>query len=151
MLRLTTITICTVERMYFMGKIFLDTGAWVALFVANDINHKRATAVFDAIKESKDLLYTSDYVLDETITTVLVRGNHKQSILAGQAILTSKIVKIVYVNPDYLRSTWDLYQKYNDKKFSFTDVSSLSIMKNLGITKAFAFDRELSQAGIELI
>jgi len=46
---------------------------------------------------------------------------------------------------------WELYQKYKDKKFSFTDVTSFSIMKDLNIKKAFAFDREFIQAGIELI
>ena len=134
-----------------MGKVFVDTSAWVALFVVNDINHKRAASTFENLKESKILLYTSDYVLDETITTIMARGSHKQSVLAGVALFTSDIIKIVHVAPDYLGPTWTLYQKYSDKKFSFTDVSSLVIMKDVGIAKAFAFDRELSQAGIELI
>ena len=129
----------------------MDTSAWVGLFVANDINHKRATSIFETLKESKALLYTSDYVLDETITTILARGSHKQSVLAGRALFTSDIIKIVHVSPDYLGPTWELYQKYTDKKFSFTDVSCLCIMEDLGITKAFAFDRELSQAGVSLI
>ena len=132
-------------------KIFVDTSAWVALFVANDIDHGRATAAFETLKKFKTLLYTSDYVVDETITTILARGSRKQSVLAGSALLTSAIIKIVHVAPDYLKPAWALYQKYTDKKFSFTDVSSLAIMKDMGMTKAFAFDRELSQAGIELI
>jgi len=35
--------------------------------------------------------------------------------------------------------------------FSFADVTSFAIMKNLDIGRAFAFDREFVQAGIELI
>ena len=134
-----------------MEKVFVDTSAWVALFVANDIHHKRATAIYGTLQDHKSLLYTSDYVVDETITTILARGGHKQSVLAGQALFASNIVKIVPVTPTYLDATWALYQKYTDKKLSFTDVSSLSIMKEMGIPKAFAFDRELSQTGIELI
>ena len=134
-----------------MEKVFVDTSGWVALFVENDQNHKKAVSIFEEIKSSKVPIYTSDYCIDETITTILARGNHKQSVLAGEALFTSKVIKIVHVCPDYLQAAWELYQKYKDKRFSFTDVTSFVIMKNLNIKKAFAFDREFIQAGIELI
>ena len=134
-----------------MEKVFVDTSGWVALFVSNDRDHKRAAAIFEELKQSKVSIYTSDYVIDETITTILTRGNHKQSVFAGKALLTSKIIKIVHVSPDYFQSAWELYQKYKDKQFSFTDVTSFSIMKDINIDRAFAFDREFTQAGIELI
>ncbi|MEK7849448.1 MAG: PIN domain-containing protein [Candidatus Omnitrophota bacterium] len=134
-----------------MEKVFVDTSGWVALFAENDQNHKKAVSIFEEIKYSKVPIYTSDYCIDETITTILARGSHKQSVLAGEALFTSKIIKIVHVYPDYLQTAWELYQKYKDKKFSFTDVTSFVIMKDLNIKKAFAFDREFVQAGIELI
>lgn len=134
-----------------MEKVFVDTSGWVALFVENDQNHKKAVSIFEEIKNSKVPIYTSDYCIDETITTILARGSHKQSVLAGEALFTSKIIKIVHVCPDYLQAAWELYQKYKDKMFSFTDVTSFAIMKDLNMKKAFAFDREFVQAGIELI
>lgn len=134
-----------------MEKVFVDTSGWVALFVENDQNHKKAVSIFEEIKNSKVPIYTSDYCIDETITTILARGSHKQSVLAGEALFTSKIIKIVHVCPDYLQAAWELYQKYKDKMFSFTDVTSFAIMKGLNMKKAFAFDREFVQAGIELI
>ena len=134
-----------------MEKVFVDTSGWVALFVENDKNHKKAVSIFEEITSLKALIYTSDYCIDETITTILARGSHKQSVLAGEALFTSKIIKIVHVCPDYFQSAWELYQKYKDKRFSFTDVASFVIMKDFDIRKAFAFDREFVQAGIELI
>jgi len=134
-----------------MEKVFVDTSGWVALFVENDQNHKKAVSIFEEIKNSKVPIYTSDYCIDETITTILARGSHKQSVLAGEALFTSKIIKIIHVYPDYLQAAWELYQKYKDKMFSFTDVTSFAIMKDLNMKKAFAFDREFVQAGIELI
>jgi len=134
-----------------MEKIFVDTSGWVALFVENDKNHQKAVSIFEEIKASKVPIYTSDYCVDETITTILARGSHRQSVLAGEALFTSKIIKIVHICPDYLGAAWGLYQKYKDKMFSFTDVTSFAIMKDLNIKKAFAFDREFIQAGIELI
>ena len=134
-----------------MEKVFVDTSGWVALFVDNDKYHRRAVSTLEEIKNSKALIYTSDYVIDETITTILVRGSHKQSVLAGEALFTSRIIKVVHVCPDYLQNAWELYRKYKDKMFSFTDVTSFVIMKSLGIGKALAFDREFIQAGVELM
>ncbi len=134
-----------------MEKIFVDTSGWVALFAANDKNHKKAASIFEEIKKIKSLIYTSDYCIDETITTIMVRGSHQQSVLAGEALFTSRIIKIIHICPDYLQTAWELYKKYKDKRFSFTDVSSFTIMKDMNVRKAFAFDREFIQAGIELI
>ena len=134
-----------------MEKVFADTSGWVALFVVNDKDHEKAVSIFEDLKQSKVPIYTSDYVIDETITTILTRGNHKQSVFAGEVLLTSKIVKIVHVSANYFQSAWEFYQKYRDKQFSFTDVTSFTIMKDLNINRAFAFDRDFRQAGIELI
>lgn len=129
----------------------MDTSGWVALFVENDQNHRKATSLFEKLKGSRAQIYTSDYVVDETITTILVRGNHRQSVLAGQVLMTSKILALVPVFPDHFQNSWNLYQKYADKEFSFTDVTSLTIMRELGIQSIFSFDRELLQAGVELV
>ena len=134
-----------------MEKIFVDTSGWVALFVESEENHKKAVALFEKIKNSKAQLYTSDYVIDETITTTLARGGHKLSVLAGQALFPSRIIKIISVCPDYLKPAWALYQKYDDKKFSFTDVTSFVIAKDNHIQKVFSFDSDFSKAGFELI
>lgn len=135
----------------FMEKIFIDTSGWVALFVGNDKNHKKASDILGRLQSAKALMYTSDYCIDETVTTILMRGSHHQSVTAGEALFTSKLIKIVYIAPDYLQKTWLLYKKYHDKKFSFTDVSSFVVMKELMIPKALSFDRHFLQAGIEVL
>ena len=38
-----------------------------------------------------------------------------------------------------------LFFQYRDKKLSFTDCTSFSIMKSLKLTRAFAFDRHFEQ------
>ncbi|MBI1870672.1 MAG: type II toxin-antitoxin system VapC family toxin [Chlamydiae bacterium] len=134
-----------------MGKIFVDTSAWVALFIENDHLHSRALPIFEKIYRTKTMLYTSDYVIDETLTTILVKGDHSKSVLAGKALFESNIMDIIYVAPNHFEGTWELYQKYKDKKFSFTDVSSFFIMKQLGINQAFSFDAHFQQTGFEML
>ena len=134
-----------------MEKIFVDTGGWVALFGANDEHHKSAVSIFETLKRSRALLYTSDYVINETLTVAKVRGNHAQSVIAGKALFESDVIKIIYVAPDHLQDSWQLYQKYKDKHLSFTDVTSLVITKTLTIKKIFGFDREFEKVGMELL
>ncbi|MBU1366910.1 MAG: PIN domain-containing protein [Candidatus Omnitrophota bacterium] len=134
-----------------MEKVFVDTSGWVALFVENDADHKKAVSIFEQLKEEKTLIHTSDYVIDETITTILVRGSHKQSVVAGSALFNSEIIKNIYVAPEYLESAWKLYQKYKDKEFSFTDVTSMAISKELNIKKAFSFDTDFQKMGFEVL
>ncbi len=134
-----------------MEKIFVDSSAFAALFLENDKDHKNALALFQKLKNSKTPLYTSDYIIDETLTLLLHRSGHKQSMAAGEAILSSDVIKIVSVYPDYFKPAWVLYKKYDDKKFSFTDVTSFTIIKDLNIKKAFSFDSDFKKAGIQLI
>ena len=74
-----------------------------------------------------------------------------QSVTAGKALFPSQIIKIVTVCPDYLKPAWELYQKYDDKKFSFTDVTSFIISKDLSTKKVFGFDSDFPKAGFELL
>ena len=134
-----------------MEKVFVDTGGWVALFGENDENHKMAVSLFEDFKKLKTLLYTSDYVIDETLTVAMARANHAQSVRIGKALFESAIVKIVHIAPEHLQGSWDLYQKYKDKHLSFTDATTLTVTKALGIKKIFSFDRELQRAGAELL
>lgn len=134
-----------------MEKVFVDTSAWVGLFVGNDKNHEKAVSIFEDLKQSKIPIYTSDYIIDETITTILGRTSRSQSVIAGESFFTSEIISKVNVSPEYFQRSWGLYKKYTDKEFSFTDATSFTIMKDLNIRKAFSFDEEFEQAGFEVL
>ena len=51
--------------------VFVDTGAWFALFVPSEANHAPVKAWLDA---STEPLLTTDYCIDETLTLLLKRG-----------------------------------------------------------------------------
>ena len=52
---------------------------------------------------------------------------------------------------DQFYAAWELFKKYDDKKFSFTDVTSFQITRELNIGKAFSYDWHFEQAGFERI
>jgi hypothetical protein len=41
----------------------------------------------------------------------------------------------------------NVFERYNDKEWSFTDCTSKVIMERLGVTHAFAFDRHFEEFG----
>ncbi len=54
--------------------IFIDTGLFLALYNAEDKYHQRSKELFkNALNGSLGRLYTSDYIIDEAITILLVR------------------------------------------------------------------------------
>lgn len=52
--------------------IFVDTGAWYARLVADDVDHAQAIAWF---RSPPDRVATSDYVVDELLTLLKARGD----------------------------------------------------------------------------
>lgn len=134
-----------------MERVFVDTSGWVALFIKNDSNHVNAVSSYERLRESGSLLYTSDYVIDETITTILSRAGKKKSIQVGEILFSTRLLTVLPITPQYFTDSWKIYKAYLDKNFSFTDATSLALMKKLGISRMIGFDQEFRRVGIELL
>ena len=132
-------------------NIFADTGAWIALADENDIKHKTAKEIYDLLKKKNVSLIITDYIFDETTTWLNYKVGHVIACDWGNKILNSHMVKMVKVKENHIVIAWDIFQKYNDQKFSFTDCVSFSIMKSMGINMAFAYDSHFSIMGFILI
>jgi predicted nucleic acid-binding protein len=61
--------------------IFVDTGAWFASVVPTDPMHAKLSAWLQANTQS---LITSDYVVDETLTLLRMRGERTRAIALGR-------------------------------------------------------------------
>ncbi len=130
-----------------MEKVFVDTSAWIALFIQKDQYHEEAKERFSLIQNRGDVLFTSDYIIDETITTILRHSSHAVSVRVGDALMQSELIKIIPVFEQYFPDTWIAYKKFKDKEFSFTDVSSFVVMNKLKIGNVFTFDSDFLKAG----
>ncbi|MGM0653112.1 MAG: type II toxin-antitoxin system VapC family toxin [Bacillota bacterium] len=128
-----------------MRKVFVDTGAWYALKNKNDPNHSAAVAFFRSLPEAGTICYTSDYIIDETITLTRVRlNNHQAASTLAQELLSEQAAKVIYTAPLYLPRALAIFKKFADQNFSFTDCTSFAIMENMKIEEALAFDHHFS-------
>ena len=121
---------------------FVDTSAWVALFITEDTRH---AAAVDWIQHNQERLISSDYVLDETLTLLKTRFNIQAAIRVGQSLRSQRPSKLVYSTPEDVETTWKIFQSHRDKGWSFTDCSTFALMRRLHIKTIFAFDRHFSQ------
>ena len=132
-------------------KIFIDTGAWVALENKRDIHYKEAITFRDEIKNKRYRLFTSNFVLDETYTLCLANLGYEKTIECARRIrkLRDKgLLHVIYVTEDIEESAWLIFERFNKDKFwSFTDCTSKAIMEMLGIKESFSFDRDFEQMG----
>ena len=124
--------------------IFVDTGAWFAAFVPNDADHAAADGWLEA---NTEILVTTDYVIDELLTLLKIRGEFQRARRLGVSLFAEEIAQITWVMPGDVRRAWDIFRRYRDKDWSFTDCVSRVVMQRLRIRVAFAFDDHFRQFG----
>ncbi|WP_295436341.1 PIN domain-containing protein [uncultured Thiodictyon sp.] len=124
--------------------IFVDTGAWFAAFVPTDADHTVARAWL--VRNQAPLL-TTDYVIDELLTLMRMRGENRRALRVGQSLFDQELAELHLVSPDDIHAAWGVYRQFSDKQWSFTDCVSKVVMVSRGIQTAFAFDAHFRQFG----
>lgn len=127
--------------------VFLDTGVFVAFHNTRDVNHARARELVEALVEGGfGTAYTSDYVFDEAVTVALVRtGSPENALAVGRMILgavTAPFLVILRVGDDAFREAWSLFARHAGRGLSFTDCTSIALMRTRGIESMVSFDAD---------
>lgn len=134
-----------------MEKLFVDTGAWCAIADSRDTNHLAALEYQKIVEKKKYRLVVTNYIWDELYTLLLSNVGYKKTIEFKQKLdklVNANILEVIWVSEDMALEAWTVFEKYNtDKEWSFTDCVSYVVMKQLGITEAFTFDRHFAQMG----
>lgn len=131
-------------------RLFVDTSAWLALNDKNDQYHSSASAKSMEIRKHRIELITSEYIIDESITLIRYRVSHQAAVIFGDSLFNSNIVRLKDVSTADRLSAWEMFRKFEDKEFSFTDCTSFVLMRNLKLQKAFTFDEHFRQMRFEI-
>lgn len=122
--------------------VFIDTGVFVALRNADDELHIRSRQLIKkALKGEFGRVCTSDYVIDEAVTTALVRTRrHDLAVDIGKYIIESPRIKKLWTAKDAFDMAWQKFKTFKDKPPSFTDCASLALMEKNRIKQIMSFD-----------
>ena len=107
-------------------RLFVDSSAFLALEDKDDENHESAIEFRSNVRDDRPtyrMLYTTNYIFDETITLIRMQLGHAAAISFGDAII-AKLVTILWVSPVVDSEAWGIFKKYRGKDFSYTDCTS---------------------------
>lgn len=132
-------------------RVFVDSGAWIALAVASDAYHVRARAAWADLRSAGTPLVTSIPVVMETFT-FLDRNTNRAVAMAWRDQTTAlRQLEIVECRLADLTKSWTWFEQRRLVRLSAVDATSFSLMRRLRIRSAFAFDQHFAQAGFRVI
>jgi predicted nucleic acid-binding protein len=134
-----------------MTGVFVDTGGWMACADRADPAHVSCCAARDSVMETGRTLITSDFVVDETLTLIRVRLGLDAASAWWQQIDGTGRLRWERVEDDRFERARHLFFQYRDKDLSFTDCTSLAIMRELKLTTVITTDRHFQQMGYEVL
>lgn len=130
-----------------MERIFVDTGAWVALVNSKDASHE---AVLGAMQEWDGRLVTTNLVAAETVTVTRFRFGHSAAVTVGSE-LWGGVANVIRAEAPDERAAWRLFCERDDREYSFVDCASFVMMRRLGLTKAIAVDQDFTREGFDVL
>ncbi len=113
--------------------------------------HERAVQLQTDLSRKARHFLTTDYIVDETATLLLVRHSHAAAADFLQTVMTSPSVQVHWIDSDGFQRAARLFTQHDDKQWSFTDCVSFVLMHELRLTDSFTTDHHFSQAGFNVL
>jgi uncharacterized protein len=126
-------------------RIFVDTGAWLAVNDRDDRWHSAAIRFLTEITGTAVLFYTTDYIIDETVTLIRFRVSHRRAAAFLDSLPLNRNLVCAAVTGSLLGKAEHIFRKYGDKKWSFTDCVSFAFMDEMQLKDVFGFDSNFRQ------
>jgi uncharacterized protein len=130
-------------------KLFVDTWGWLALADQHEAKHKDVLNCYSERSRFTGRVVTSNFVLDEFLTLSFSRLPFAQAAKFANALMVSPFITTEWITRERFASAMELRVKFSDKpKISFTDLTSMTIMKELGIAEVMTADSHFLQVGL---
>jgi len=132
-------------------KCFVDTSAFVALINPKDACHQKAVQINDDLSQKGVSLYTSDYILDETLTLIVSRQSHYHSVQFLDWVhkaVSRKQIHLLFMNEGVFQKAERWFRKFSDHPLSFTDCTTVAFVKEYKINGVFSFDDDFEKVGV---
>ena len=133
---------------------FIDTWGFKAYLDAKEPKHEAVTDYINKIWDKNEPLITTDYIIDETITLLSYKLDYdklKKFIQKLELSIKNEYIKLIWISEDIFNEAIKLKLKYKDKlDISFTDMTSMIVMKKLKIKDVITEDKHFEKVGFGL-
>lgn len=137
-----------------MSSVFVDTWAWYALADAADADHTLAQLANEQLLDEGYTFVTTNFVLAEAVTLIRYNLHHAAAVRFWhmlQQLIGAELVELVRIDETHEATAWEIFEQYDDQKFSYTDCTSFAVMRDLSLTHAFTADHHFSTMGFILV
>ncbi len=131
--------------------ILLDTGFYFGLLSIKDQYHQQSQSIIkDLIKKKYGKIYTSNFILDESLTLINIRTKGKRLDLLEKMkklfLGSLAIANLLSIENSWLDSIYNLQKKLSapGDPVSFTDASNIVLCNNYEIKNIVSFDEHFS-------
>lgn len=127
--------------------IFLDSSVIIAYKNADDINHKKASDIFQKLNAGEyGIGVISEFVFSEVTTVLALRKSMDAAKEVGNVLLEAREIEIVNASEVFERG-WEIFANQRDTDLSFVDATNLACMEIRGIRKIATFDKDFLKIG----
>lgn len=130
-------------------SVFGDTSAFYPLLVKTEADHERVREAFAGLLESGRPIWTSSFVLVETVALLQHRIGLAAARDFDEDILP--VLHVHWVEQDLFRRGADRLWREDRRHLSLVDCVTFECMRLQGVRTAFALDPRFAEAGFELL
>jgi uncharacterized protein len=131
-------------------RLFVDSGAWIALRSRRDQPHAEADRLFREALRRRIPLATTDLVLAELHRLTLFRAGALPALRALDRIDESPSVTVHFAAAEHHAAARRWLERLAPHPITYTDAVSFAVMEGLRCRHALAFDHDFAAAGFEL-
>ena len=131
------------------NKIYVDTSAFYALLDRSDRYHSQASALWPDLLDADINLFTSNYVVWETLGLLQNRIGFDAASLWYRDILC--VLDVWWVSADIHQRAYELWLNLRRRRLSLVDCVSFVTMHQNEIEKAFCFKSHFTDHGFTLL
>ena len=130
-------------------SVFVDTSALIPLLQAEEVNHRRASALWQALRERDEHLVTSNYVVLESFALLQRRMGLEVALRFETEFRPT--LDVAWVDEAIHDSAVSLLFVHGRRHLSLVDCVSFEVMRRLRIATAFTFDPHFRDQGFECL
>ena len=134
------------------GKLFIDTWGWLVLHNKREPRHAEVNVYYRKLRINGGTIYTTDYILDETLTMLFRRlpfSLARKSIGLLDKAIEQGYLRLEWISPQRFEAAKELRLRLHDKPdISFTDLTSMVVMKELDVSSILTEDDHFIQVGM---
>jgi predicted nucleic acid-binding protein len=132
------------------ARLFVDSGAWIALRSRRDQHHAEADRLFRAALSRRIPLLTTNLVIAETHRLTLFRAGLQPALRALGRLDASKSVALHFATADDHAEARRWLERLAPHPITYTDAISFSVMERTRCHQVLGFDQDFAAAGFTL-